>query len=89
MHGPTCIFWVNLTPFSLKLGRRDWAAKEWAWFKESGMINAGSLVNDGLGRDCKKNGRRTYTYNQGVILGGNPPAVSHSELPTHNFVSAR
>ena len=24
MHGPTCIFWANLTPFSLKLSERAW-----------------------------------------------------------------
>jgi predicted alpha-1,6-mannanase (GH76 family) len=35
------------------------------------MINADHLVNDGLNRfSCKNNGGRTWTYNQGVILGG-------------------
>jgi hypothetical protein len=51
-----------------------WAQKEWAWFRGSGMINSQSLVNDGLNaRDpagCGNNGGTTWTYNQGVILGG-------------------
>ena len=35
------------------------------------MINNQSLVNDGLSLPaCKNNGAETYTYNQGVILGG-------------------
>jgi predicted alpha-1,6-mannanase (GH76 family) len=52
----------------------DWAEREWAWFKNSGMINAQNLVNDGLdAKDphaCTNNGRTTWSYNQGVILGG-------------------
>ena len=47
-----------------------WAHKEWVWFSHSGMINQKNLVNDGLTADCKNNGRTTWTYNQGVILGG-------------------
>ena len=47
----------------------DWASREWAWFAGSGMINAKSLVNDGLA-SCKNNNGATYTYNQGVVLGG-------------------
>lgn len=52
----------------------NWAQQEWTWFKSSGMINAKSLVNDGLDSSnpdaCTNNGRTTWTYNQGVILGG-------------------
>ena len=48
----------------------DWAQREWTWFDQSGMINGDSLVNDGLGSDCKNNGGTTWTYNQGVIVGG-------------------
>jgi predicted alpha-1,6-mannanase (GH76 family) len=48
----------------------DWALRQWAWFDQSGMIGATGLVNDGLTPDCKNNGKPTYTYNQGVILGG-------------------
>lgn len=48
----------------------DWAKKEWQWFAASGMINAQGLVNDGLTASCQNNGRNTWSYNQGVILGG-------------------
>lgn len=48
----------------------DWALREWAWFKQSGMINSENLINDGLNWHCENNGRTTWTYNQGVILGG-------------------
>ena len=48
----------------------DWAQREWKWFAASGMINADSLVNDGLDAECHNNHRTTWTYNQGVILGG-------------------
>lgn len=46
------------------------AKNQWQWFKNSGMINSNNLVNDGLTDDCQNNGRDTWTYNQGVILGG-------------------
>jgi predicted alpha-1,6-mannanase (GH76 family) len=48
----------------------DWAQREWAWFKQSGMINAQNLVNDGLNDQCENNLQATWTYNQGVIIGG-------------------
>eukprot|EP01048_Picozoa_sp_COSAG05_P026518 COSAG05_NODE_7281_length_833_cov_1.297003_1_plen_117_part_00 len=38
-----------------KLGRRDWASKQWRWFNASGMINADSLINDGLSQTCQNN----------------------------------
>ncbi|HTX36393.1 MAG TPA: glycoside hydrolase family 76 protein [Bryobacteraceae bacterium] len=47
-----------------------WAQREWKWFAASGMINAHGLINDGLTAGCQNNGRNTWTYNQGVILGG-------------------
>jgi predicted alpha-1,6-mannanase (GH76 family) len=47
-----------------------WAVKEWAWFSHSGMINESHLVNDGLTAGCTNNRGTTWTYNQGVILGG-------------------
>jgi predicted alpha-1,6-mannanase (GH76 family) len=47
-----------------------WAREEWIWFSHSGMINQENLVNDGLNADCENNGRATWSYNQGVILGG-------------------
>jgi predicted alpha-1,6-mannanase (GH76 family) len=48
----------------------SWANAEWSWFSGSGMINSGNLVNDGLTSSCTNNGETTWTYNQGVILGG-------------------
>ncbi len=47
----------------------DWAQRDWAWFKNSGMIRADNLIVDGTNLStCKPTGA-TYTYNQGVILG--------------------
>ena len=48
----------------------DSANREWTWFAASGMINADNLVNDGLDSSCHNNGKTTWTYNQGVVLGG-------------------
>jgi predicted alpha-1,6-mannanase (GH76 family) len=48
----------------------DWAKREWTWFSGSGMINSESLINDGLNSSCQNNGQTTWSYNQGVILGG-------------------
>ncbi len=47
-----------------------WAEKTWAWFSASGMIGPGGLVSDGLTADGHSNNGTTWTYNQGVILGG-------------------
>jgi len=46
-----------------------WALQEWEWFNKSGLINSQYLINDGL-NNCKNNGQTTWTYNQGVVLGG-------------------
>ncbi|WP_221640154.1 glycoside hydrolase family 76 protein [Actinoallomurus bryophytorum] len=46
------------------------AQNEWSWFQRSGMINGDHLVNDGLTSGCANNGQQTWTYNQGVVLGG-------------------
>ncbi len=56
----------------------NWANKEWRWFAQTGMINSKNLINDGLGtpdghtttNSCANNGQTTWSYNQGVILGG-------------------
>lgn len=48
----------------------DWAGSVLNWFNKSGMQNPSGLINDGLESDCSNNGKPTYTYNQGVILGG-------------------
>jgi predicted alpha-1,6-mannanase (GH76 family) len=49
---------------------RDWALREWEWLHGSGMIGPSGLVNDGLTAACTNNDGTTWTYNQGVILGG-------------------
>jgi predicted alpha-1,6-mannanase (GH76 family) len=51
-------------------GYLDWAKRAWAWFDASGMIGADGLVNDGLDGACKNNKGTTWTYNQGVLVGG-------------------
>jgi predicted alpha-1,6-mannanase (GH76 family) len=56
----------------------SWANKEWTWFAQTGMINSKNLINDGLGssrgqtsaNSCGNNGQATWSYNQGVVLGG-------------------
>ena len=48
----------------------DWALREWEWFSSRQLIGAHGLVNDGLTPECENNGGITWTYNQGVILGG-------------------
>ena len=48
----------------------DWALRSWAWLRDSGMIGPSGLVNDGLTPACVNNQGTTWTYNQGVILGG-------------------
>jgi predicted alpha-1,6-mannanase (GH76 family) len=48
----------------------DWALREWEWLSGSGMIGPSGLVNDGLNAACTNNHGVTWTYNQGVILGG-------------------
>jgi predicted alpha-1,6-mannanase (GH76 family) len=65
---------ANRTTGSKSAAYLAWAEKEWAWFRASGMINSNNLINDGLTSThpdaCKNNGETTWTYNQGVILGG-------------------
>ncbi len=48
----------------------QWAQKELSWFNGSGLVNSSHLINDGLTTSCQNNGQTTWTYNQGIILGG-------------------
>jgi predicted alpha-1,6-mannanase (GH76 family) len=48
----------------------DWSKRGWNWFKKSGMLNSQNLVNDGLDDRCRNNRQTTWTYNQGVAIGG-------------------
>ena len=49
---------------------RTWALREWEWLRASGMIGPSGLINDGITAACANNDGTTWTYNQGVILGG-------------------
>jgi predicted alpha-1,6-mannanase (GH76 family) len=57
-------------PGSRGSGYLDWALREWQWFRASGLIGPAGLVNDGLTAGCANNGGTTWTYNQGVVIGG-------------------
>ncbi|KAF7544692.1 hypothetical protein G7Z17_g9746 [Cylindrodendrum hubeiense] len=46
------------------------AKNHWNWFSQSGIINDDDLINDGFNSKCENNGLQTWSYNQGVILGG-------------------
>ena len=49
---------------------RNWALREWAWFQGTGMLTGSHLVIDGLA-GCKPDmNSPTWTYNQGVLIGG-------------------
>lgn len=65
---------TNRTTGASSAGYLAWAQKEWTWFLASGMINASNLINDGLDSTnpaaCTNNHDTTWSYNQGVILGG-------------------
>lgn len=65
---------AHLAARSKRQGERreytGWARREWKWFADSGMINQQHLVNDGLDATCKNNQKNTWSYNQGVIVGG-------------------
>ncbi|KAF2639202.1 Six-hairpin glycosidase [Massarina eburnea CBS 473.64] len=62
---------ANRVPPAESINYMNWAEADWEWFWRSGMINSDWLINDGLDlTTCKNNGKWTFTYNQGVILGG-------------------
>eukprot|EP01051_Picozoa_sp_SAG22_P022033 SAG22_NODE_5114_length_1083_cov_0.985772_1_plen_274_part_01 len=53
----------------------DQALAQWSWFNSSGMLNHKTgAICDGLDIDksfkCSGSGGTSYTYNQGVIIGG-------------------
>ena len=64
-----------------RAGYLDWANREWTWFSQSSMINADRLINDGLDSTCHNNGKTTWTYNQGVVLGGLASLSKVSKTP--------
>ncbi|ETS80926.1 hypothetical protein PFICI_08455 [Pestalotiopsis fici W106-1] len=63
---------LTATLHNLIPGDKTYLAKSllaWEWMKQSGLMNNASLINDGLTETCGNN-TPTWTYNQGVILGG-------------------
>jgi predicted alpha-1,6-mannanase (GH76 family) len=77
---------ANRNTGTTSAGYLSWAQEEWTWFKASGMINPQNLINDGLtastGNACINNGKTTWTYNQGVILGGLVELYKADQDPT-------
>ncbi|WP_128913859.1 glycoside hydrolase family 76 protein [Granulicella sibirica] len=65
----------------------DWANREWKWFSGTGMINEDGLVNDGLTGSCKNNKGTTWSYNQGVVLGG-LAALSRKEKKNPELIAS-
>ncbi|QKX57643.1 uncharacterized protein TRUGW13939_04761 [Talaromyces rugulosus] len=69
----------------------DWAQKEWNWFATSGMINSNNTINDGLTDSCTNNGQTTWSYNQGVVLGGlvelNKASPNQSYIDSANTIA--
>jgi len=66
--------WIRLTAelHNRIPGDTQWLARSstaWAWFQNSGMINANGLVNDGLTNACTNNGQTVWSYNQGMAIG--------------------
>jgi predicted alpha-1,6-mannanase (GH76 family) len=66
--------WIRLTAelHNRISGDTQWLARSrtaWAWFQNSGMINAAGLVNDGLTNACTNNGQNVWSYNQGLAIG--------------------
>ncbi|KAK4450746.1 glycoside hydrolase [Podospora aff. communis PSN243] len=65
---------ANRVSPDLKDSHLNIAKSSWSWFLNSTMLNAQNLVNDGLvinpDGSCSSNNYTTWSYNQGVILGG-------------------
>lgn len=62
---------AELARYNVSTGGVARAEQIWQWLNNSGMIdNNTNLINDGLSSTCHNNGGTTWTYNQGVILGG-------------------
>lgn len=77
---------ANRTTGSTSVTYLAWAHQEWTWFRSSGMINSKNLVNDGVNSTnpnaCTSNGQTTWSYNQGVILGGLVELFKADQDPT-------
>ncbi|KAF2470037.1 Six-hairpin glycosidase [Lindgomyces ingoldianus] len=67
----------------------DWAKRELDWFQKTGMINDRGTINDGLTEQCKNNNQTTWSYNQGVILGGLVELNKASPDPSYLTLAAK
>jgi hypothetical protein len=70
MHGPTCIFWANLTPFSLK---GSTGATEGSWTQQEGSID-GPVQSLSLAFGFFSTSRDTEAYFDNIVLYGDGPA---------------
>jgi len=62
---------ANRAPTPSKQYYLDWALTQWDWFQRSGMITPQFTINNGINlTTCQNDGGTTWSYNQGVILGG-------------------
>jgi predicted alpha-1,6-mannanase (GH76 family) len=65
---------ANRVSSDLKDSYLNIAKSSWSWFLNSTMLNAQNLINDGLAINpdgsCSNNNLTTWSYNQGVVLGG-------------------
>jgi predicted alpha-1,6-mannanase (GH76 family) len=61
----------------------DWADREWAWFKSTGMLTAKNQVVDGLDglTSCQATGP-IFTYNDGVLMGALVDLAAAKNDPT-------
>ncbi len=88
---------ANRTSGSKRSQYLGWGNREWNWFQASGMINEKSLINDGLTKvsgepaapSCANNGRTTWTYNQGVVLGGLVELMAANHEPDLRLAAQR
>ena len=48
----------------------QWALTTWRWLEAHAIVNAESLVENGLNDQCELQTGTFFTYNQGVVLGG-------------------
>jgi predicted alpha-1,6-mannanase (GH76 family) len=68
------LFLTTAARLSLRIGNSEylykWAIPAWKWLQTSGLLSTQGLVHDRLNYDCTLGDTTTWTYNQGVILGG-------------------
>ena len=78
---------ANRVEFKKQAVYREWAERSLDWFLQSGMLNEKGTINDGLTKDCKNNGQPTWSYNQGVILGGLVELQKASPSPKNQYIA--